>query len=183
MAAQDQSLLTRNYQVKVIQNGSDPRCRIPNQYEEIIGHRISGCPTLALNEYLNRRNRVARYLHWKICKHYGAPHAQNWYENQPDAVTETDNVTILWDYSIQTDRKINANKPDTTIKDEREKNCRLIDLKIPADKNVSVAEFKKLPQYRPWNRNIADIKIEVEKLWYMKTVTIHVVIEASDMIK
>ena len=32
---------------------------------------------------------------------------------------------------------------------EREKNCRLIDLKIPADKNVSVAEFKKLPQYRP----------------------------------
>ena len=31
----------------------------------------------------------------------------------------------------------------------KEKKCRLIVLKIPAGKNVSVAEFKKLPKYRP----------------------------------
>ena len=50
------------------------------------------------------------------------------------AVTETDNVTILWDYSIQTDRKIKTNNRDITINDKREKNCKLIHVKTPADK-------------------------------------------------
>ena len=52
----------------------------------------------------------------------------------------------------------------------------MIDAKIPADKNVSVAEFKKLSKYK-------DLEIEVEKLWHMKTVTIPVVIGALGMIK
>ena len=47
---------------------------------------------------------------------------------QPQAVTETDNVSILWGYSIQTNRKTKANKPNII--------CKLIDLKIPTDKNV-----------------------------------------------
>ena len=47
-----------------------------------------------------------------------------------------DNVTIFWDCSIHTDRKIKPNKPDITVKDKRGKTCKLIDVKIPADKNV-----------------------------------------------
>ena len=105
-----------------------------------------------------------------------AQHAETWYEHQPEAVIETDNVTILWDYSIQTDRKIEANKPDITVKDKREKTCKLIDVKIPAGKNVSVGEFEKLSKYR-------DLEIKVEKLWPMKTVTIPVMIGALGMIK
>ena len=141
LAAQDQCLLTRNYQGKVRKNGADPRCRICTQNYETIDHIISGCPTVVPNEYLNRHNRVAQYLHWKICKHYGVQHAKNWYEHQPEAVTETDNVTILWDYSIQTDKKIKAKKPDITVKGKREKTCNLIDVKIPADKNVSYVKI------------------------------------------
>ena len=49
-------------------------------------------------------------------------------------------------------------------------------MKIPTDKNVSVAEFEKLSKYK-------DLEIEVEKLWHMKTVTIPVVIGALGMIK
>ena len=49
-------------------------------------------------------------------------------------------------------------------------------MKIPADKNVSVAEFEKLSKYK-------DFEIEVEKLWHMKTVTVPVVIGALGMIK
>ena len=104
-----------------MKNGADPRCRICIQYEETIDHLISGCPTLAPNEYLNRHNRVAQYLHWNICKHYGAQHAGNWYEHQSETATETGNVTILWQCNIQTDRKIKANKPDKTVKDKRGK--------------------------------------------------------------
>ena len=40
LASQDQCLLTRNYQVKVIMNGADPRCRICAQYDETIRHLI-----------------------------------------------------------------------------------------------------------------------------------------------
>ena len=136
LAAKDQCLLTRNYQAKVIMNRADPRCRISTQYDETSDHLISGCATLARNKYLNRHNRVPQYLHWKICKHYGTQHTENWYENQPEAVTETDTVATLWDYSIQTERKIKASKPGI---------------------NVSVAEFEKLSKYK-------DPEIEVERL-------------------
>ena len=61
LAAQDQSLFTRNYQAKVMKNRTDPRCCICTQYEETIDHLLSGCPTLTPNEYLNRHNRVAQY--------------------------------------------------------------------------------------------------------------------------
>ena len=92
-----------------MKNGADPRCFICTEYQETIDYLISRFTTLAPNKYLNRHNRVVQYFHWKICKHYEAQHAENWYENKPEAITETDNVTVLWDYSIQTDRKINAN--------------------------------------------------------------------------
>ena len=49
-------------------------------------------------------------------------------------------------------------------------------MKIPADKNVWVAEFEKLSKYK-------DLAIEVETLWHMKTVTIPVVIGPLGMIK
>ena len=61
-----------------------------------------------------------------------------------------------------------SNKSGITVKDKREKSCKLIDVRIPADKNLSVAEFEKLPKY-------TDLEIEVGKLWHMKTVTISVV--------
>ena len=87
-----------------MKNGADPRCCICTQYVETIEHLIFGCPTLAPNEYLNRHNTVAQYLHWKICKDYGAPHPENWYEHQQESVTKPDNVTM--ELSITTDRKV-----------------------------------------------------------------------------
>ena len=49
-------------------------------------------------------------------------------------------------------------------------------MKISANKNLSIAEFEKLSIYK-------DLKIEVEKPWHMKTVTIPFVIGALGMIK
>ena len=53
-----------------------------------------------------------------------------------------------------------------TSQDKREKTCKLIDAKIPADKNVSVVEFEKLSKHKG-----------------LETVTIPVVIRALAMIK
>ena len=49
-------------------------------------------------------------------------------------------------------------------------------MKIPADKNISVAELQKLSKYN-------DLGMEVEKLGHMKTVTIPVAIRDLGMIR
>ena len=49
------------------------------------------------------------------------PHHQNWYEHHPQPVTEGENVTIPWYFTIHTKRQINANRPDTVIKDRKGK--------------------------------------------------------------
>ena len=84
MAAQDQSLFTRNYQSKIAKHWADPKCRFFDQYDETIDHLVAGCSVLAPNEYRNRHDRVGQYLHWKICKHYNTPHADKWYEHKTD---------------------------------------------------------------------------------------------------
>ena len=38
MAAQDQSLFTRNYQARIIKNGADPKCRMCEKFDETIDH-------------------------------------------------------------------------------------------------------------------------------------------------
>ena len=49
MVAQEQSLYTRNYQARIIENGVYPKCRMCNQYDETVDHLVSGsaviCPT------------------------------------------------------------------------------------------------------------------------------------------
>ena len=134
MAAQDQSLFTRNYQSKIVKNGTDPKCRFCDQYDETIDHLVSGCPILTPNEYKNRHDRVGQYLYWKICKYYNTAHAEKWYEHKTPPVVEGENTTILWDFPINTDRTIQANRPDIVIKDYKSKTCLLIDMTIPTDR-------------------------------------------------
>ena len=76
-------------------------------------------------------------------------------------VVETEGETILWDFSIHTDIIIQANKPDITMKDHKEKTCKLIDFTFPIDINISAKEFEKLSKY-------SDLQIEVERMWQVK---------------
>ena len=61
MAAQDQSLFTRNYQAKIIKNRADPKCWFCDKFEETVDHLVSGCPIMTPNEYLQRHDRVRKY--------------------------------------------------------------------------------------------------------------------------
>ena len=63
VAAQDQSLFTRNFQANILRNETDPRCRFCNTSTESIDHLISGCTILAPSEYTNRHNRVGQSIH------------------------------------------------------------------------------------------------------------------------
>ena len=119
---------------------------------------------------------MGQYLHWKICKHYNTPHADKWYEHKTPPVVEGENTTILWDFPINTDRAIQANRPDIVIKDHKSKTCLLNDMTIPTDRNISVKEFDKLSKYK-------DLQIEIERMWHLKTTIVPVVVGALGMVK
>ena len=54
----------------------------------------------------------------------------------PKPACEKGDVTVLWNQAVHTDRGVTANRPDTMIKNKKEKTCTLIDVAIPADRNV-----------------------------------------------
>ena len=50
---------------------------------------------------------------------------------------EQEDVTLLWNQTVHTDREVTANRQDITIKiKQKGKPCTLIDVAIPADRNV-----------------------------------------------
>ena len=75
-----------------------------------VDHLVYGCHIMSPTEYLQRNDRVGRYIHWKICQHYNAPYTKNWYEHKPQKVVEIESATILWNFFIHTDRTIQSNK-------------------------------------------------------------------------
>ena len=74
---------------------------------------------LAKHEYLERHNRVAKFIHWTICKTHGFEVKSKWYEHEIRPVIKKDELTVLWDSLIHTDRNIQANKSDIVVKDEK----------------------------------------------------------------
>ena len=170
-AAQDQSLKTKNYIAKVMKTGSDPLCRYCGQFDETIDHLVSGCPILAKNEYIERHNKVGQYIHWKVSQWYGLPTADSWYKQQTPPVIENGRSKILWDFGIQTDRTILANRPDIIIVDKEKKTCMLLDFSVPSDRNTSIKNFEKISKYK-------DLEIEIQRAWRLKAKTVPIIIGA-----
>ena len=84
-AAQDQALNTRYYSKHIIKQGITDRCRMWHTQPETVEHIISGCQTLAADQYLNRHNQVASQLHLDIYRHYGIKvEADCWYQQKPE---------------------------------------------------------------------------------------------------
>ena len=158
-----------------MKTGNDPNCRFCGQFRETIDHLVSGCPTLAKNEYINRHNTVAKYIHWGISQHYGLEAADKWYEHQTPPVVENGDVVILWDFGIQTDRSIPANRPDIVIRDKKKQETLLLDISVPSDQNTSIKTYEKLSKYK-------DLEIELERCWKNKVKTIPIIIGALGLI-
>jgi hypothetical protein len=172
LAAQDQCLPTKYHKAKITKEINDSKCRMCGQADEHVMHILAGCPVLAPKEFLHRHDQVGKYIHWKICHHYNIPNtAENWYEHKPETVTTWEDITILWDMQIQTDRTIKANKPDIVIKDQTNSQCWLIDMAVPSDYNVAATKVEKLSKYK-------DLEIEIARMWRMKVRTVPVVIGA-----
>jgi hypothetical protein len=51
---------------------------------------------------------------------------------------------ILWNQKVRTDRTVPNNKPDITIRDNKQVTCMLIEVAIPGERNVIKREAEEI---------------------------------------
>ena len=56
---------------------------------------------------------------------------------------KNDKVKILWDFNIYVNWFLEAKGPDTVVVDKEEE-CVIIDIPVPADQNIEVKETEKM---------------------------------------
>ena len=78
---------------------------------------------------------------------------------------ENDQVNLLWDFKIQTDLHLHHNRPDIVVLEKKERVCYIIDVACPFDMRVLEKEQEKIDHYQ-------DLKIEVQKIWSCRRVSI-----------
>ena len=103
---------------------------------------ISACPNLTEIQYRKRDDKVAKKIHWLLCKRFDLEFDHKWYNQVPDSVLENEGRRILWDFSIQTDKIIEHRLPDIVCLEKIAKSCLIIDIAIPEDQNIIVKEQK-----------------------------------------
>ena len=138
-------------------------CRKCRSSDETVTHIVGtgGSKKLAQRDYKRRHDTVAKALHWEICKKYGFKSASQWYEHEPESVLENEDWKVLWDFTIQTDRVIQARRPDIVIVDKKSKVCQIVDIAVPGDCRVEIKEDEKIEKYQ-------DLAREISKLWKVK---------------
>ena len=149
----------------------NPKCRMCGETDETVEHLVSACPKQGQTEYKARNDKVASIVHWHLCKKYGISVEKEWYKHQPDSVCENDRTKILWDFSIQTDKDIQARRPDLVVVDKAQNAVTIIDIAIPADINIVGKEEEKIMKYQ-------DLKMEIRRLWKKKGRVVPIVVGA-----
>ena len=84
-------------------------------HDETVQHTLCSCPKLAQTEYKKRHDVVGRFVHWELCKEYGVECSDKWCEHSPKSIEKNEEVKLLWDFAIQTDRGIHHRRPDIVI--------------------------------------------------------------------
>ena len=72
-------------------------------------------------------------------------HTNQWYMHNPESAPE--NVTLLWDFDIQTDHLISVRQPDLIIINKKERTCRIVDFAVSANYRVKLKECEKRDKY------------------------------------
>jgi hypothetical protein len=73
------------------------------------------------------------------------------------------------------DTEVMANRPDIVVKHKKDKTCLLINVAIPADKNVIQKEVEKKLKYK-------NLSIEIQRMWNMKCFVIPVIFWATRIV-
>ena len=80
-------------------------------------------------------------LHRNLCKNYHLPVSEKWWEHNVEKVLQNEEVKILWDFKIQTDKHLVYNISDIAVIEKKQ--MRLIDA-IPGDSRIDQKEVEKI---------------------------------------
>ena len=119
---------------------------------------------------MERHNQIAGMVHRNICKEYQLETPASRWE-VPQRVVENNRAKILWDFPIQTDKHVIANRPDIVIVDKEKKTATVIDVAVPSDCNIRKKEHEKIDKYQ-------GLREEMEKMWKVKVKVVPIVIGA-----
>ena len=171
MTAQEQAIRTKYIRKVIDKEDIDPKCRMCGERDETVAHILAGCKMLAQCQYKNwRHDKVAQALHWEICKKYGLPASEKWYDHRIETVMENEEVTVMWDMKIQTDKEIEHCRPDIVIRCNKSRKCYIVDVACPFDTRVQDKEREKVEKYQ-------DLKRELKRIWQsQEIVTIPIII-------
>ena len=61
---------------------------------------------------------------------------ESWVNHVPKESTIKDGINVLWDMYIITYRKVPHNKPDIIVHNENTRECHIIDIAVPACRNI-----------------------------------------------
>ena len=118
-AAKDQALRTNAIKARIQNQNVSSNCRMCGSHDETVQYVLCSCPKLVQTEYKKRHDVVGRVIHWKLCKECGVECSDKWYEHSPKSVEENEEVKLLWEFTIQTDREIHHRRPDILIQKKR----------------------------------------------------------------
>ena len=135
IAAQDQALRTNCRKAKIEKSTNESTCRLCKE-KETISYIVSECSIIAQTKYKTQHYRVATTIPWAICKKYGLPHMEKWYDHRAEPVMENEHVKLLWNLNVQRDRTIEARRPDLILIDKIIEECKIIDAAITGDTRV-----------------------------------------------
>ena len=84
---------------------------------------------------------------------------------------ENDNIKILWDFNIHTDRVIEARRPDIVVVDKRNSEAVIIDIAVPGDLRVKDKEMEKILKYQ-------NLALEISRMWNVKASVVPIIVGA-----
>jgi hypothetical protein len=67
---------------------------------------------------------------------------------------EQEDISVLWNQEVQTDREVLGKTPDIIIKNKKDKICLMIDVAIPSDRNVVKKEAEMELKYKNFSTEI-----------------------------
>ena len=90
---------------------------------------------------------------------------EKWYDHRAEKVIETDEVKILWDMQIQTDKVIEKSRPDKVALNKITSKCVSTDIAFPFDACINEREQNKIEIH-------GDLKNEIKRIWKCREVVI-----------
>ena len=75
----------------------------------------------------------------------------------------------MWDFSLQTDQIIEAQRPDLVVVDKKERRCKITDFAVPGESRIEEKEKDKTEKYQ-------DLGGKLQKIWNVKVKMIPLVV-------